>query len=784
LHTELPYKYFITMRLILLISFILTSYLIQAQIGIEQWREHLPFYKTIAVTEGNNRIYCATPFSLFYYDRDEDALGRMSTVTGLSDVNISAIGYDKNTNYLIVAYENANIDLVYKGQIINISDIKRKSIVGSKRINKIIFRNSLVYLACDFGIVVLDPSRREIKDTYYIGPEGKSIAINDLDYDDSLFYAATSEGVYTASVNENNLSNYAFWHKDLVLESPNASYNCIAVHSSGLYVSIKGIINNTDSVLVKQNNQWNRFSGVPVGNVVLIKSYGDTIIFAQEYSFKYFYNNMSESFKVYTYGEVGPKPNDIILDHRHKFWIADRSESLVYNYSGWNYRFYQPSGPAFKDAYSMSSSSDQIWVAGGGIEGDWSQSYAKKGIYNFKDQDWSSYNKKNLDVFDSITDVLKIAINPANENEIFIGSWGKGIIQMRDNKVINVFNDKNSSLSQAVNYPGFIGVAGMAYDLNNYLWVTNTTNSNSLSFMRPDGYWQALSLSPYITTQAVGDLVIDDMGQKWIIIPRGGGIIVYNDNNTPETPYDDRKTKITAADNQGKLPSMGIYSLAKDKEGSIWVGTDKGVAVFYSPEMVFSGDNFDAQQIYVEQEGITQYLLESEVVTTIAIDGADRKWFGTKNAGVFLMSKDASEQIYHFTRENSPLLSNNIYSIGIEPESGEVFFGTENGIISFRSTATEAPDYQPEESITIFPNPVRPNYNGLIAIKGLVENASIKITDTYGNLVYETTALGGQAVWNGKNFSGERVATGVYLVFSSDDITGEQTATGKILFIK
>ncbi len=768
----------------LLFLFFLSSHILNAQIGIEQWREHLPYYKTIAVAEGDNKIYCATPYSLFYYDEAEDAIVRMSTITGLSDVNISAINYDKHTKYLVIAYENANIDLVYKGQIINISDIKRKSIVGSKRINKIMFRNSLVYLACDFGIVVLNPERREIKDTYYIGPNGKSIGIYDIDYDDSLFYAATSEGIYTASVDEENLSNYAFWYKDLTLKDTNSAYNCIAIHKSGLYINKPGSVYGTDTIFRKQNKVWTVFNEIGNQPTKQIKSFGDTLVIAKDFYFKFYYNNMTESFKAYTYGETSPHPNDIIVDSKGRFWIADNKKSLVENRKTWEYKFFQPSGPAYKNAYSISTSEGQVWVTSGGIKSDWTKAYAKKGIYNFKNQKWTSLNSKNLDVFDTITDVLDIAINPTNNNEIFIATWGDGIIQMKDNKVVKIFNDKNSSLSQSVVYPGFIGIGGLAYDQNNYLWATNSANSNSLNFMSPDGSWRALSLAPYITTGEVGDLIIDNMGQKWIIVPRGGGIIVYNDNNTPENSFDDRKKKLTAADNQGKLPSMGIYSLAKDKDGAIWVGTDKGVAVFYSPEMIFSGQNFDAQQIYIEQEGITQYLLESEVVTAIAIDGADRKWFGTKNAGVFLMSKDASKQIYHFTRENSPLLSNTIYSIGIEPESGEVFIGTENGVISFRSTATEAPDYQPEESITIFPNPVRPNYNGLIAIKGLVENANVKITDTYGNLVYETTALGGQAIWNGKNFNGDRVATGVYLVFSTDDITGEQTAMGKILFIK
>jgi len=301
--------------------------------------------------------------------------------------------------------------------------------------------------------------------------------------------------------------------------------------------------------------------------------------------------------------------------------------------------------------------------------------------------------------------------------------------------------------------------------------------------MKPSGEWKSFSLAPYVTDNAVGDLIIDDFDQKWIIVPRGRGVIVFNDNRTPELPFDDRKIKLSTADNNGKLPSNDVRAMAKDKEGNVWVGTSKGVAVFYSPSLVFSGSNFDAQQIYIEQEGISQYLLESEVVTGIAIDGADRKWFITENAGVFLMSKDASKQIYHFTTDNSPLLSNKIYSIAIDHNSGEVFFGTDNGIISFRSTATGGSEVQ-DKKLTIFPNPVRPNYNGPIAIKGFIDNANVKITDTYGNLVFETNALGGQAIWNGLNLNGERVATGVYLVFATDEELENQTAIGKILFIK
>ncbi len=757
---------------------------IYAQIGLEEWRDHLPYSKTIALAEGDNgKIYCATPQSAFYYDAKEESIVRMNTITGLSDVSISTLNYNKDSKTLVIAYTNGNIDLLKGGKIFNISDIKRKSMVGSKKINKIRFNNGNIYLACDFGIVVIDPIKREIKDTYYIGPEGKAIGILDIDFSDSIFYAATNEGLYSANINTTNLNNFEFWHQDTTLPFPQKSYNCVSVHPSGIYVNMPGINFNTDSIYVLQNNVWKLFNEGSNLPTYEIKSYGDTLLIVQYDNFKYYYNNMSEQFLAYTYGETSPRPMDVIFASNGDAWIADKRASLVQSHIRWQYKFYKPEGPAYSNAYKITYSQGQIWVASGGIQSNWDNAFENKGIYQFVDQHWNSYNADNTAVFDTISDIMKVLVNPQNSNDVYIATWGKGIVHMTNGKVSTVYNNTNSTLSYASNYPGFIGVAGLAFDDNNYLWVTNSANPNALQFMKPNGQWRSLNLSPYVSDNAVGDLLIDDYNQKWIIIPRNGGIVVYNDNNTPDISADDRKRKISGADNNGKLPSMGVNALAKDKEGNIWVGTDEGVAVFYSPGLVFTGDNFDAQQIYIEQEGISQYLLESEIVSCIAIDGADRKWFGTRNAGVFLMSQDASKEIYHFTVDNSPLLSNNIQSIGIDGESGEVFFGTENGIISFRSTATEGKDYQ-ENNVKVYPNPVRPNYNGKIAISGLVNNANVKITDAAGNLVYETTALGGQAVWNGKNFNGERVATGVYMVFSTDNELGEQNVVAKILFIK
>ncbi len=772
----------------LILIFLLTTISASAQIGIGQWRDHLPYSKTIAVTEGDQgRIYCATPFGALYYNQNDNSVTRLNQVNGLSDVSISTLNYDPESKYLVIAYTNANIDLFYKDQVINISDIKRKSLVGSKRINRIVFRNKLAYLCCDFGIVVLDPQRREIKDTYYIGPNGDAIIVNDITFDDSLFYAATESGIYMAKVNDPFLSNYAVWNRDNSIIHPEANYNTITINKGHIYTNMSNPIFSTDTIYEKYQNQWKEFFGSVTGPNYHIKNYEDTLLIVSHYSYTYYWNNFADNHIAYTYPTSGqsisPRPNDVIFDSKGMAWIADNENGLINSWKQWEFDFIRISGPPYENAYSMTCSQDQLWIASGAVASNWGNRYLKRGVYKFQNEKWSAYTRStNTPAFDSIQDVLKIAINPRNANEIYIASWGQGLVQMRNGVITKVYNTNNSGLQEAVNYPGFVGIAGLAYDDNDNLWITNTANPNALHMLSQSGKWNTYSLSPLVSNDVVGDLVIDQTGQKWIVMPRGHGIIVYNDNNTPDNIFDDQKKRLNMDIGNGELPSNGVYSIAVDREGEVWVGTDEGVVVFYSPSLVFSGDNFDAQQIYIEQEGISQYLLESETVSCIAIDGANRKWFGTRNAGVFLMSDDGTKQIHHFTQENSPLLSNNIFSIAIDNKSGEVFFGTENGILSFRSDATFGEDYQPD-TVQVFPNPVREDYNGPIAINGLYQDAEIRIADSYGNVVYEGKALGGQAVWNGKNYSGERVMSGVYFVFSSND-DGEYTKVAKILIIR
>ncbi|MGM0407320.1 MAG: T9SS type A sorting domain-containing protein, partial [Bacteroidota bacterium] len=295
-----------------------------------------------------------------------------------------------------------------------------------------------------------------------------------------------------------------------------------------------------------------------------------------------------------------------------------------------------------------------------------------------------------------------------------------------------------------------------------------------------DENWYSFNFDSEISNILVSDIIVTENNHKWVILP-GNGLFVFDDNNTPDNENDDLYKKLSVVDENGKIISNNVYSIAEDVNGVIWVGTDQGIVVYYNPSDVFETSAFYAQRITLTVDDVTQHLLNTELISSIAVDGANKKWLGTQNSGVYLVSKDGTEEINHFTEKNSPLLSNKINDVGIDHETGEVFFATDKGLISYRGSATMGSDEF--RDVYVYPNPVRENYDGDVTIRGLVSDVNVKITDISGNIVYETTAEGGQATWNGKNFSGKRVSTGVYLVFCSNE-DGTKTHITKLLFIR
>lgn len=771
--------------LLLIFQIAATGNLFSQAGSIGSWRDHLPYSPGKSVTVSDDKVYCGTDYSVFVYDKEYSSISFLNTITGLSDVGVSVIKYHKPSETLLIAYDNSNIDLVTKShRVINLSDIYRKQITGQKTINEITFKGNLAYLSCGFGIVVLDMDRREVKSTYIIGDNATNVNIQDIAINDTAIFAASEKGIYCAFDYQNkNLLDYRSWEKDTTLKYPNANYSNIELFQNNIFVVQDLNAHASDTIYYYSSGQWDYFDTTQIKTFEKLRAFADDLLVVSRGDIDFYDSSLNQYRRIYNYGDNRPDARDAYMEDNGWVWIADHSSGLVLSEKEWMHETITPEGPRFISSVSMAYGSGNIWVATGGVDISWNNLYNIFGLANFNEDGWQSFYYDNTAAFDTLYDILDVAVDPSDGDHIFAGSWGPGLVEMNDGKVVNVYNSSNSVLQSRPQYD-FVGIAGLKYDQNRNLWMTNSYTHDGLVMLTPDKKWKSFDLRPAISGIELGDLEIDEYGQKWIILPRNGGLLVFSDNATYDNPGDDQVKRLSNAVGSGNLPSREVKTVAVDLDGEVWIGTDKGVAVFYAPGNVFSGQNYDAQQIFIPRNDGTNtgtFLLENETVTKILIDGANRKWIGTSKAGLFLMSPDGIEEIHHFTVDNSPLLSNNITSLSMNDETGELFVGTDKGIISYRTEATRGGETH--NDVYAYPNPVPPNFNGKIAIKGLVTDANVKITDISGKLIYQTIARGGQAIWNGKNFNGDKAHSGVYLVFSSND-DGEETFVAKILFLR
>lgn len=765
----------ITLSFLLLLF--LRSLLANAQLTeIGSWRDHLPYHNATSVEVVGNKIYCVTKSGLFYFDKTDNSVNRMSKVNGLSDSEVVKISFLKEKNILLIAYNNTNIDLLVNNRIINISDIKEKTIVGEKTISNIYFHNSLAYLSCPFGLVVLDVEKHEILDTYKIGEGGNFVKIHACSFNEDSLFVATSEGIYSASINEENLSDFHNWRKHTEFQNSllaNNAFENITVFNGEMYISTQ------DSILLINGHKGWETHNIFDRNITSVHTSNNELFIVLEDEIKI--SRPDGSTEIITQNISSSK--HAVYDNDGLLWVADFSKDLL-QFNGPTFiKQVYPNGPRTANIFKIHTAENNLWVCPGGYYASRENIWNFDGVFFFENNlDWG-YNTYG-EIGDAY-DIVSVAVNANNKSEVYLGSWNGGIIELNNKVFVRKYDYHNTNgvldTVSISNVNGWIRISDLRFDYAENLWGLNSLVQNPLVVKTKGGEWHSFRINEIDGSSSYfKDLRIDHFGQKWGVI-KNRGLFVFDDNGTINNPNDDQLQLINKNVGSGNLPSLEVYSLAVDLEGEVWVGTDKGIAVFYSPELVFSGENYDAQQILIQQGDYGQYLLDTETITCIEVDGANRKWIGTSGAGIYLLSDDGAEEIHHFNTENSPLFSNNIIDIAINQISGEVFIGTENGIISYRSDATKGYDFH--NNVKVFPNPVRETYKGKIAISGLVKDANVKITDVNGNLVFETFANGGEAIWNGRIKSGNRASTGVYLVFSTNP-NGQETMVSKILFIR
>ncbi len=755
--------------LIILICLIGSAHITKSQPAIGFWREHLNYKNTIQVIKGD-KIYCATATNFFSINNQNEAVN-YSKVNGLTDVGVAAINWDDATQQLVIAYTNSNID-VLKGSIVkNISDIKRSNTVGNKTINQIYCNNGLAYLSTGLGIIVVNLTKYEIKDTWVIGNNGNFSNVNGCTNDGNFFYAATNEGLKKINTNNLNIANYANW-----LNSSGSKGLSNGAVQNVLYVNQKIIIQKNDSLFILNGTNWN-FLFADVGYSITNSSASANKILLCEKSTtaaKVIQLNTNGTVeKIISNSSIITQPKNALLDNS-SIWIADFINGLS-NF-GSSIQSYIPNGPLGIATGEMAFDKENLFVAAGTVNNNWQYQLNKNGIYTFSNGDWNYINSSNKPSLDSVLDFMTLAIDPTDES-LWAGSFGGGLINTTNN-TLKIYKQYNSSLQTPSYDNKSCRVSSLSFDNNSNLWISNYGAAKPISVKKTDGNFKSFALPITTTENAVGQIVTDDYNQLWIVLPKTNQVCCYNYGNSIDALNDDQWKLFQKGIGLGNLPGNSVYCLTKDKNGFIWIGTDNGIAVVQCVSDVFS-TNCDAVLPVVKQDLYAGYLFQGEQVQCIAVDGANRKWVGTAK-GVWLISAEGDAVIEYFTTDNSPLLNNNVNHIVINPINGEVFFSTAIGICSYRSTATEGGTAN--NNVLVFPNPVPPGYTGTIAIRGLVNNALVKIAEPNGRLVFQTRALGGQAIWNGINYKGEKIASGIYLVLITDDSNTEKLAT-KIIIV-
>lgn len=751
----------------------------EVQGNIHQWRSYTAFTGIDEVVVLGDYVYALSSNALFSVNKKTDEIEYYTRLTGLSSVRIDHIAYNPVLNKMLITYQDGQLDIMdQKRNIYNISDLFVKQMNVSKQVNDICILQDMAYLAMSFGILAVDMRKMEIRDTYYIGTNSSEVNVKAITIKDNKLYAITTDKLYSADLS-NNLSDYNYWHIQALPAT--GEIQGMRAHNGKLYL----VQNKQLSVLIDQN--WkllelkdNTISKNPIALRGICTTENHIYVLPEEAHGVLEVHDDFHTERTLLYGFV----NDI-KEENNLFWLGTGDEGLVRYKDNTAQATYRPEGPNSNYSYRLRMVGDKLYMLPGGR---WAVQYTRMGeIMMLQNGGWD--NITNGEIVEQINnhpiyDVMDVAQDPNDSEHYFATTFGTGMLEMQGHKVIKHYMPNNSPLIAAAsnNPASYTRTDGIMYDDKGNLWILNTGNSSTLygtiHVVSPMGKWTSFQIydkqRKLIRLETTGDMFMDqrDPTHKWIAVARNvTGLVLLQDNGTPDNPKDDQATfRSTWIDqNNNPIAPTYIYSTVQDRNNTIWVGTSSGLFII-PPTVDFTTSNKCERIIMPRNDGtqLGDYLLENEQINAITIDGANRIWIGTASSGLYLMDytedpNDATytlETIAHFTTDNSLLPSNTILSLAIHKSTGEVFVGTGAGLVSYISDATEPKD--DFSSLYAYPNPVHPNYQGHVTIVGTMENTEVRIVDASGNLVRKIKSTGGSAAWDCTNAQGARVASGVY----------------------
>ena len=749
------------------------------QIGFSQqnqnWKGYFSYNTIKDVSESSTRLYAAAENALFTKNLSTNELKTINTIDGLSGQTISAMYHSETLNKTIVGYEDGLMIVINDadGSMLNVVDIINKNIPANiKRVNHFMEYNGILYISCDFGIVQYNLATSEFGDTYFIGPSGQEIRVYQTAVFNNEIYAVTQfYGIRRAGVTNPNLVDFTQW----------------LVFDTGFWTGL--VTFNDQLIALNADNNIYKHIGSSFQQIGSLGQPGLDIRVSSNYLIATCLN------KVVIFNtalnQIITILNSQITSLPVTFTCATLIDSTIYIGTNENgivsstistpapFEFIMPDGPKMNNMFSINGSSSNLWAVYGGYDITYNP-YTYIG-FSLTQFGISKYNETSGWLNIPYSDVLgakslvRIAVNPIDETKVFIASYHSGLLKIENDVPTTLFDESNSTLKGIISGTN-IRVNSTTFDRSGNLWMTNSRVQEGLHVLRSDGTFQSYNMEAILDNFANNDyckIAIDRSGTKWIASYKNG-VVAYNENTNVFK-------KMSEGEDLGNLPSIDVRAIAIDNRNQVWIGTNRGLRVLSSTGSYSSDDQMKANPIIFIEDGVAKELLYEQFITDIAVNGSNQKWISTTDSGVFFFSSNGQETIYHFTKDNSPLPSNVVNDIEINATTGEVLFATDKGLVSFKGTSTKPAENL--EAVYVYPNPVRPNFDGTVKVAGLVSKATIKITDIEGNLVYETTSEGGTIEWDTTAFGKHKVASGVYMIFISAQDASE-TAVKKVMIIR
>jgi ligand-binding sensor domain-containing protein len=716
------------------------------------WQNYTDMKITKDLVASNGVLWTATEGGGFLYNPEKNSFQTFSKAHGLNGISLTSVGVDK---YNKVWFGSADgvID-VYdpsSNSFYSVMDISNSD-KASKKINNITISGDTVYVATDFGVSLIDAISYSFLDTFLkFGTFSSNIKVNSVLVKD-LIYIASESGVAIQKPGSVNLSAPESW--DVYNQTnglPTKSINKLIFYKDSLFAA-------TSSGVSKFNGtNWENFLSYISIPIIDIVANNDSLYILTPTSLDiYDGNSISRSISLQN------KVSKISVSNDLGIYLATDNGLLkdsIYIY---------PNGPEANQFTNMVvDNNGTLWSASG-------TDVSGKGFYSYDGSKWTNYNTSNYPELQRNT---YYQIFSTNDNTIYAGSWGLGFMRLKNNTV-SIFSPYNTDLIGVPEDTNFVVITGFAEDSKNNLWILNLwpADRNTLSMLTPDSTWYFFKIPSEQNRilQKHFNLAIDQYGTKWYCSQdeARAGLYYFNDKGTYSNINDDVSGYLSTSNG---LTNNTVSAIVLDQRGDLWVGTSLGVNIISNLSSVTSSSN---PQLKIS----SSFSVRQQTINAIAVDPLNQKWIGS-NEGLFLLSSDGTQLLASLNSKNSPLLSDIIESLAIDPKTGRVYVGTESGLTSF-----DTPSISPVESfngLNIYPNPlIIKDGNQLVTIDGLVRNTDIKIMSISGKLIREFSSPGGRvAYWDGKDNDGKIVSTGIYIVIAFDQ-EGNSVETGKIAVLR